>query len=85
MFVKYVLLICLSFEFFCVEILYMCSHHGHQVHVLLMMSILLVMELLHETFVEVNFVIPTFFNGHHHKFTTNIQILVFFSFCITQI
>jgi phosphate starvation-inducible membrane PsiE len=60
--------------------LYMCSHHGHQVHVLLMMSIILVMELLQETFVEVNFASPTFFNGHHHKFTTNVQILLFFFF-----
>jgi len=60
--------------------LYMCSHHGHQVHVLLMMSIILVMELLQETFVEVNFASPTFFNGYHHKFTTNVQILIFLFF-----
>jgi len=66
-------------------ILYMCSHHGHQVHVLLMMLIILVVELLQETFVEMNSASPTFFNGHHTSSQKMFKSCIFFSFFITQI
>ncbi len=75
----------LVFWIFCVEFLYMCSHHGHQVHVLLMMSIILVMELLQETLLKWILQIQPFLMDITTSSQQMFKSWYFFSFCITQI